>query len=248
MNSFNYQYFVRQHFGKGCIEDAIKEKMKRAGKDVVDFSGIMPNPTYVKVQEGARIVRDEHVDFILTMVGSVIDWCMIVSSQAKMDMNVWDDWYVSHNLPKEFVPQSAVVKESGIGAEGITYKDADVAELRVIAEKGIGRPGNFYQRDRLVHILWRKRPYRQMSVIRAIDLGDAGRTFNISYGNWNFGTFQDYTYDHTYMPSAIESVLTNTNNRDYHIYTLDGKQVSNPQKGLNITRLSDRTTKKILMK
>lgn len=43
----------------------------------------------------------------------------------------------------------------------------------------------------------------EMSAIRAIDLGDAGRSFNISYGNGNFGNFQDYTYDHTYTPTGI---------------------------------------------
>ena len=46
----------------------------------------------------------------------------------------------------------------------------------------------------------------EMAAIRAIDLGDAGRSFNISYGDRNFGNFQDYTYDHTYTPTAIESV------------------------------------------
>ena len=83
MNDFTYQYPVRQHFGKGCAEGAIKEEMTRVGKNillaygggslrrtglydkivgwlhecgktVVDFGGIMPNPTYAKVQEGAR--------------------------------------------------------------------------------------------------------------------------------------------------------------------------------------------------
>ena len=147
MNNFNYQYPVRQHFGKGCTEGAIKEEMKRMGKrvllaygggslkrtglydkirtwliesgnEVVDFGGIMPNPTYAKVQEGARIVRDEHIDFILAVGGgSVIDCCKIVSSQAKMDVDAWDDWYVSPNLPKEFVPMGAVVTASGTGAE-----------------------------------------------------------------------------------------------------------------------------------
>jgi diketogulonate reductase-like aldo/keto reductase len=58
----------------------------------------------------------------------------------------------------------------------------------------------------------------EMSAIRAIDLGDAGRSFNISYGDWNFGNFQDYTYDHTYTPTAIESVLTDTNNRECQIF------------------------------
>ena len=147
MNSFNYQYPVRQHFGKGCAENALKEEMKKVGKqvllaygggsikrtglyhkicqwldetgkEVVDFGGIMPNPTYAKVQEGARIVRDEHIDFILAVGGgSVIDCCKIVSSQAMMDVDAWDDWYVGHNLPKEFVPMGAVVTASGTGAE-----------------------------------------------------------------------------------------------------------------------------------
>lgn len=147
MNSFNYQYPVRQHFGKGCAENALKEEMKKvgkqvllaygggsikrtglydkicqwleeSGKEVVDFGGIMPNPTYAKVQEGARIVRDEHIDFILAVGGgSVIDCCKIVSSQAMMDVDAWDDWYVGHNLPKEFVPMGAVVTASGTGAE-----------------------------------------------------------------------------------------------------------------------------------
>lgn len=147
MNSFNYQYPVRQHFGKGCAENALKEEMKKigkqvllaygggsikrtglydkicqwleeSGKEVVDFGGIMPNPTYAKVQEGARIVRDEHIDFILAVGGgSVIDCCKIVSSQAMMDVDAWDDWYVGHNLPKEFVPMGAVVTAPGTGAE-----------------------------------------------------------------------------------------------------------------------------------
>lgn len=147
MNNFNFQYPVRQHFGKGCAENAIKEEMKRvgkrvllaygggslkrtglynkiktwleeSGKEVVDFGGIMSNPTYAKVKEGARIVREEHIDFILAVGGgSVIDCCKIVSSQAKMDVDAWDDWYVGHNLPQEFVPMGAVVTASGTGAE-----------------------------------------------------------------------------------------------------------------------------------
>jgi len=42
----------------------------------------------------------------------------------------------------------------------------------------------------------------EMTAIRAIDRGNEGRSFNLSYGNWGFGTFQDYTYNHTFTPSA----------------------------------------------
>lgn len=88
----------------------------------------------------------------------------------------------------------------------------------------------------------------EMTAIRAIDRGDAGRSFNISYGNWNFGNFQDYTYDHTYTPSAIKSVMIDSNNNNCQIYTLDGKEVPNTQKGLNIIRSNDGVTKKVLVR
>lgn len=35
MDNFTYQYPVRQHFGKGCAERAIKEEMGRAGRNVL---------------------------------------------------------------------------------------------------------------------------------------------------------------------------------------------------------------------
>ena len=35
MDLFTYQYPVRQHFGKGCAESAIKEEMTRVGKNVL---------------------------------------------------------------------------------------------------------------------------------------------------------------------------------------------------------------------
>ena len=147
MNSFTYQYPVRQHFGKGCAENAIKEEMKlvgrnvllaygrgslkrtglydkmvdwlhECGKNVTDFGGIMPNPTYAKVQEGARIVREQGIDFILAVGGgSVIDCCKIVSAQALLDEDIWDMWYVGHRLPTEFISMGAVVTASGTGAE-----------------------------------------------------------------------------------------------------------------------------------
>ena len=147
MDRFTYQYPVRQHFGKGCAESAIKEEMTHVGKNVllaygggslkrtglydkivgwlhecgktvVDFGGIMPNPTYDKVLEGARIVSGQGIDFILAVGGgSVIDCCKIVSAQAKLDEDIWEMQYTKHQFPIEFVPMGAVVTASGTGAE-----------------------------------------------------------------------------------------------------------------------------------
>ena len=73
----------------------------------------------------------------------------------------------------------------------------------------------------------------EMVAFRAIDQGESGRSFNISYGTWTFGNFQDYTYDHTYEPAAIESTRADISS-DSRIYTLAGVQVNALQKGLNI--------------
>ena len=40
----------------------------------------------------------------------------------------------------------------------------------------------------------------EMEAIRAVDMGEAGRSFNIPYGDWGFGNFADYTYDHSFTP------------------------------------------------
>ena len=88
----------------------------------------------------------------------------------------------------------------------------------------------------------------EMEAIRAIDRGDAGRSFRLGYGNNGFGNFQDYTYNHTFTPSAIESVQSSINDGMSQIYILDGRQVSTLQKGINITRMNNGTTKKVLMK
>ena len=103
--------------------------LKQAGKDVVDFSGIMSNPTYAKVQEGAALVREHHVDFILAVGGgSVIDCCKVVSAQAVLDEDIWDMEYIKGKFPTTGIPMGAVVTASGTGAEMnagavITYEE-----------------------------------------------------------------------------------------------------------------------------
>lgn len=86
------------------LYDKVKAWLEESGKTVIDFGGIMANPTYAKVQEGARIARSEQVGFILAVGGgSVIDCCKIVSAQAMMDEDVWDAWYNDHRMPTKFI-------------------------------------------------------------------------------------------------------------------------------------------------
>ena len=147
MNSFVYSYPTKVYFGEGAarqhlagelskvganvllaygggsvkrngIYDELTDILKQAGKRVVEFTGIMSNPTYAKVQEGAKLAREKQIDFILAVGGgSVIDCCKIVSAQAKLDKDIWEMEYADHQLPASFIPMGAVVTAFGTGAE-----------------------------------------------------------------------------------------------------------------------------------
>ena len=121
-------------FGGGSVKkngvyDEMKALLEQAGKKVVDFSGIMSNPTYIKVQEGAELAREYHVDFILAVGGgSVIDCCKVVSAQAMLDEDIWNMEYGKGKFPAAGIPMGAVVTASGTGAEMnagavITYEE-----------------------------------------------------------------------------------------------------------------------------
>ena len=147
MNAFTYKYPVTVYFGekaaennlsaelakvgknvlfaygggsirKNGIYDELMGILKAAGKNVTEFSGIMSNPTYAKVQEGAALAIEQHIDFILAVGGgSVIDCCKIISAQAKLDTDIWELECEKHGQPKEFIPMGAVVTAFGTGAE-----------------------------------------------------------------------------------------------------------------------------------
>ena len=78
----------------------------------------MSNPTYAKVQEGAALAREQHVDFILAAGGgSVVDCCKVISAQAVMDEDIWSMEYTEGKFPAAGIPMGAVVTASGTGAE-----------------------------------------------------------------------------------------------------------------------------------
>lgn len=147
MNAFTYSYPVKVYFGEKAAEknlaaelnqygenillaygggsvkrngvyDELTGILKSAGKNIIEFTGIMSNPTYAKVQEGAKLAREYKIDFILAVGGgSVIDCCKIVSAQTKLDADIWDYEYAEHKIPTEFIPMGAVVTAFGTGAE-----------------------------------------------------------------------------------------------------------------------------------
>ena len=110
-------------YGGGSVKrtglyDKVIEVLKENGKNVVEFSGIMSNPTYSKVQEGAKLAKEYNVDFILAVGGgSVVDCCKMVAAQAKVDEDIWKMEFEDRKLPTEFIKLASVVTASGTGAE-----------------------------------------------------------------------------------------------------------------------------------
>ena len=110
----NYGDTVMLAYGGGSIKrngvyDEIMGILNAAGKRIVEFSGIMSNPTYAKVQEGAKLARENHVDLILAVGGgSVSDCCKVISAQAKLDEDIWELENTKHTFPTEFIPLGTV--------------------------------------------------------------------------------------------------------------------------------------------
>lgn len=147
MQKFVYEYATKVYFGEGAakehlaaavsgygenvmlaygggsvkkngIYNEVKKILEDAGKKVFDFNGIMSNPTYEKVQEGAKLAKDNKIDFILAVGGgSVIDCCKIVAAQAKTDKDLWEMEMTDHQFPTDVLPMGAIVTASGTGAE-----------------------------------------------------------------------------------------------------------------------------------
>lgn len=119
----NYGETVMLAYGGGSVKrngiyDEITAILGEAGKRVVEFSGIMPNPTYKKVLEGARLAKENHVDLILAVGGgSVSDCCKVVSAQAMLDEDLWELEHTKHSTPKSFIPLGTIITVFGTGSE-----------------------------------------------------------------------------------------------------------------------------------
>ena len=147
MNNFIFENKTKVYFGKGGVKEYLGSMLKHygetvmlaygggsikrngvydeimgilnaAGKRVLEFGGIMPNPTYQKAQEGAALARENHVDLILAVGGgSVSDCCKVVSAQANVDEDLWELEYAKHTFPTKFIPLGTIVTVFGTGSE-----------------------------------------------------------------------------------------------------------------------------------
>lgn len=148
MNNFIFENTTKTIFGEGCVKEyltcllrhygenvmlaygggsirdngiynQVMESLAKAGKKVTEFSGIMPNPTYKKVLEGARTARENKIDFILGVGGgSVMDCCKAIARAAVYGGDIWEEFFARPGI-MEFdpIPIGVVVTAAGTGSE-----------------------------------------------------------------------------------------------------------------------------------
>lgn len=104
---------------KNGIYDEVMGILKKAGKTVTEFPGIMANPTYKKVLEGATLARNHQADLILAVGGgSVMDCCKAVALAAVYEGDVWADfWAKGGTIDFPTIPLGIIMTTSGTGSE-----------------------------------------------------------------------------------------------------------------------------------
>ena len=72
----------------------------------MELAGIKSNPTYAQMLEGARLVRENHVDLILAVGGgSVIDCAKGISLSAYCKGDPWQRYWMDYEeVDNEIVP------------------------------------------------------------------------------------------------------------------------------------------------
>lgn len=122
MNNFIYENSIKVYFGQGCVKeflssltrdsrnillacgersakqygiyDEVLNILMADGKNVVDFSGIIPNPTYEKVLEGIQLAKNHNIDLILGIGGgSVMDCAKAVSLGVRCNGDPWENFW-----------------------------------------------------------------------------------------------------------------------------------------------------------
>lgn len=147
MNNFIYENKTKVFFGRGCVKefltclvkdydtimmgygqgsvkrngiyDEVLGILMREGETVVEFPGIMPNPTYKKVMEGVKLARAHQVQMILGIGGgSVMDCCKAVALAARYKGDAWENFWDRKGIVDfEPIPVGVIPTTAGTGSE-----------------------------------------------------------------------------------------------------------------------------------
>ena len=104
---------------KSGLYDEVTAILEKAGKNVAEIAGVMPNPTLDKLYESMDIARRHGADLILAVGGgSVCDYAKALSVSVRCTEDPWEKYYVRFEEPDcETVPVGCVLTMVGTGSE-----------------------------------------------------------------------------------------------------------------------------------
>lgn len=104
---------------KNGIYQAVMDILTKNNKNVVEISGVMPNPTLKKLYEGIDIARQHQADLLLAVGGgSVCDYAKAVAVSVHCDEDPWDKYFIRYEEPDcQIVPVGCVLTMAGTGSE-----------------------------------------------------------------------------------------------------------------------------------
>lgn len=167
MNSFIYYNPVRIFFGKNAIEKVDDRVLcegpvlvlsagrsfefsgartavmnKLAGRDIVEFSGIRPNPHLDQLKDAVQQVRKTNVNFILACGGgSVIDAAKFIAAAAVYEGEDPWDFVIGKAKIHKALPFGVVLTLPGTGSE---YNDGSVISRSSPTDKQAFRNEKLY--------------------------------------------------------------------------------------------------------
>jgi alcohol dehydrogenase YqhD (iron-dependent ADH family) len=130
-------------YGKAAIKknglyDKVVAILEAAGKKVVELPGVMPNPTYAKMQEGCELVRAHDVSLILAVGGgSVIDCAKGISASTYCEEEPFAKYWLQYQpISNKTVPVASILTMAGTGSEMnggsvITHEDMEIKAGRI---------------------------------------------------------------------------------------------------------------------
>ena len=101
------------------VRSGLLDRVKKAltGFEVVEFSGIEPNPRVTSVNAAAKLAREQKADFIVAVGGgSVIDASKAIAAAVKYDGDAWD-LVKDGSLIKDALPLFSVLTLAATGSE-----------------------------------------------------------------------------------------------------------------------------------
>ena len=164
MNNFYYSIPTKILFGKGQIENlgqTVKQYGKRVlliygggsikkiglynkvmqqladnGVEVVELSGVEPNPRITTVNKGAQVCKEEGVDVVLAVGGgSTLDCAKVVAAAANYEGDAWD-LVKDASKVKKVLPIITVLTLAATGSEMDAY--AVISNMETNEKLGTG--------------------------------------------------------------------------------------------------------------